>query len=269
MEHAINRYIPKDSTERRFDHIPAVVYYSGTPEKPCAMGYSGKRGKHDFYLTFKSVERRQAYIDNWLDGLMKHAEFKAEQKIINKGKSSSHAGAAAAIKAELKAAYPTIKFSVTSESFSMGDAVRIHWNLGPTVKQVEEITNRYQYGSFNGMEDIYEYTNTRKDIPQAKYVTCSRYFKSTLEIEAEKQDKRRDLWKEEATLTHTAWKDLCKIMNIPYEGQYTTIPEDYKHIVSGHYNPTISDMLYQIEYKTPLMDGYHGVKEENGRIEIY
>lgn len=87
---------------------------------------------------------------------------------------SNHAAAAKAIKAELKAAFPTVKFSVRSESFSMGDAVRIQWADGPITKQVTAITDKYQYGSFNGMEDIYEHDNRRDDIPQSKYVTTSR-----------------------------------------------------------------------------------------------
>jgi hypothetical protein len=84
------------------------------------------------------------------------------------------AQAAKAIKQELKQAYPNIKFSVVSDNYSMGDSVRINWTDGPTEKQVSSITDKYQYGSFNGMEDIYETTNRREDLPQSKYVQCSR-----------------------------------------------------------------------------------------------
>ena len=89
---------------------------------------------------------------------------------------SSHAAAAKAIRNELKAAFPTVKFSVTSESFSMGNSVHISWVDGYTVDQVEAIVGKYQYGSFNGMEDLYEMTNIREDIPQTKYVQTRREF---------------------------------------------------------------------------------------------
>lgn len=89
---------------------------------------------------------------------------------------SSHASTAKAIRQELKNIFPAVKFSVTSESFSMGDAVRIRWTDGPTVEQVEKITGKYQYGTFNGMEDMYESTNCRDDIPQTKYVSTRRDF---------------------------------------------------------------------------------------------
>lgn len=87
---------------------------------------------------------------------------------------SSHALCAKAIRNELKKAYPNTKFSVTSESFSMGNAVRINWDNGPTVEMVDAITGKYEYGHFDGMTDSYEYSNRRNDIPQIKYVTTNR-----------------------------------------------------------------------------------------------
>lgn len=78
--------------------------------------------------------------------------------------------ASAAIKKELKAA--GFKASVKSSNFSMGNSVDIRVeDVTPLqLKQIEGICGKYQYGSFNGMEDLYEYTNRRDDIPQAKYV---------------------------------------------------------------------------------------------------
>lgn len=84
------------------------------------------------------------------------------------------AQAAKAVRKELKGAFPKIKFSVTSENFANGDAVRISWTDGPTTEKVQEITNKYQYGSFNSMEDIYENTNYIEGMPQVKFVSTSR-----------------------------------------------------------------------------------------------
>src|SRR5437868_14760948 len=61
------------------------------------------------------------------------------------------------IKKELKATWPKLKFSVRYDSFSGGDSVHIGWNFGPTTDQVDDVVRKYQYGRFNGMEDIYEY----------------------------------------------------------------------------------------------------------------
>jgi hypothetical protein len=89
---------------------------------------------------------------------------------------SQHAATAKAIKQELKMAFPDIKFSVNSDSFAGGDSVRIKWTDGPTDKSVHEITSKYQYGHFNGMEDIYEYSNRIENLPQTKYIQTSRYI---------------------------------------------------------------------------------------------
>lgn len=97
---------------------------------------------------------------------------------------TTHAETAKAIRQELKAIFPTVKFSITSESFSMGNAVRIRWEDGCTVEQVESIAKKYQYGTFNGMEDLYEIDNNNDDIPQVKYVSTSRDFSETRKREA-------------------------------------------------------------------------------------
>lgn len=87
---------------------------------------------------------------------------------------STHAHAAKLIRQELKAAFPGIKFSVTSESYSGGSSIRTEWVNGPTENQVNAIIQKYQYGHFDGMYDIYEHSNSRDDIPQVKFVFASR-----------------------------------------------------------------------------------------------
>ena len=78
------------------------------------------------------------------------------------------------IRTELKKAFPSVKFSVTSCSFSMGNAVDIHWYNGATYKMVDDVVGKYQYGHFDGMTDSYEYSNKRKDIEQVKFVQTNR-----------------------------------------------------------------------------------------------
>jgi hypothetical protein len=89
---------------------------------------------------------------------------------------SNQAAAAKAIRQELKAAFPTVKFKVTSKGYSMGDHVDIDWTDGPTTRSVEAIVDKYQKGHFDGMIDLYEYSNSRDDIPQSKYVMTSREY---------------------------------------------------------------------------------------------
>ena len=95
----------------------------------------------------------------------------------------THALCAKEIRKDLKKVFPKIKFGVTSAVFSMGNSVDVRWTDGPTRDQVEGVIKKYQYGHFDGMTDYYEYSNSREDLPQAKYVMADR----TLSEEAIKE----------------------------------------------------------------------------------
>lgn len=84
--------------------------------------------------------------------------------------------AAKNIRIELNAAFKGVKFSVKSESFSMGNAIRVSWTDGPTDAQVDEITGKYKAGSFDGMTDCYDYEFSywTEAFGDAKYISTSR-----------------------------------------------------------------------------------------------
>jgi hypothetical protein len=82
------------------------------------------------------------------------------------------------IRIELKRAFPEVKFSITSSTFSMGDAIDVSWTDGPTVSQVDQIIGKYKAGSFDSMNDIYEYSNNAwtNAFGDAKYVHSRREY---------------------------------------------------------------------------------------------
>lgn len=113
------------------------------------------------------------------------------------------------IRAELKATFPGHKFSVTSERSS----IYIRWELGPSTKEVEAVTDKYSMGHFNGMEDIYEYD--RDDhFPRlfggAEYVSAYRSSNEAADL-----------------VTCTA---LCQRWNLPVpaDGRFGCIRDDNK-----------------------------------------
>lgn len=61
---------------------------------------------------------------------------------------------------------------VTSENYSMGCSVNVKiYDQQPKLyKLVESYCKNFQYGHFDGMIDCYEHSNSRDDIPQAKFV---------------------------------------------------------------------------------------------------
>jgi len=79
--------------------------------------------------------------------------------------------AAKAIRTELKATFPGVKFRVRSHSCS----INVTWTNGPTSKAVSEITWKYSNGRFDGMIDCYEYANDGRP-GGADYVFCEREY---------------------------------------------------------------------------------------------
>lgn len=97
-------------------------------------------------------------------------------------KKRSHALGAANIRKELKKAFPGLTFSVRSRSYNGGNNINIGWHFGPTTKQVEEITGKYQHGNFDGMSDCYNFNhdNTFADVfGGAYYVFENRSYNTT------------------------------------------------------------------------------------------
>lgn len=86
---------------------------------------------------------------------------------------SPHAATAAAIRAELKTL--KVKAKVTSERFSMGNAVTVYLkDINPAMMEaIKEITSKYQFGTFRAMEDYYDMNNIIQGLPQVKYVHVS------------------------------------------------------------------------------------------------
>lgn len=92
--------------------------------------------------------------------------------IIAAGYKTEAAYVASLLKKELKAKFPLVKFSVKSDSYSMGDSVRVSFTIGantPKVSEVEAIAKKFQGGSFDGMTDMYTYTY-KGDGPTTKYM---------------------------------------------------------------------------------------------------
>ena len=85
------------------------------------------------------------------------------------------------IRKELKQNFKDVKFSVTSKY----NKVDIRWTDGPTWGEVESLVNKYEYGSFDGMQDMYVMNNKRQDIPQTQYVFTSRQISEATEAMVE------------------------------------------------------------------------------------
>lgn len=60
------------------------------------------------------------------------------------------------VRADLKHAWQKIKFSVRCERGGYSSSISVSWTDGPTVKEVDQVVNRYRGGYFDGMTDSYQ-----------------------------------------------------------------------------------------------------------------
>jgi len=91
--------------------------------------------------------------------------------------------AAENIKRELQEAFPEVKFSVRTSYIAGASYIDILYLEGPTTKQVEKISKKYQEGRFNPLTDEYEFSNKKFEYGCARYVHVYRYNKDELPLD--------------------------------------------------------------------------------------
>ena len=57
------------------------------------------------------------------------------------------------IRKDLKANFPGVKFSVRSDTYSMGASIRVKYTDGPAEADVKAVTDKYVGAGFDGMID--------------------------------------------------------------------------------------------------------------------
>lgn len=264
-------YLIKNGYEQT-DYKNLVVF--AHPTELLLKSFWGTAANHTDFLRYRTAEQMNNKIVELKATADRREAWKAEQKEKNKGKSSSHAAASAAIKAELAKAFPHVKFSVRSSSFAGGNSVDISWTDGATVEQVEAISGKYQYGSFNGMEDLYEYTNTREDIPQVKYVSEYREVSQAIKDEVKAQLMNLKKYSEEQLNDWRSAPDeeAQKILydtEIPatYTGLRVIVNPDSKKY--DDYFCIVFDGVQQVEAKTEqAAERPASVEVEEGKIKV-
>lgn len=61
------------------------------------------------------------------------------------------------IRAALKREFPGVKFSVRSDTYSMGASIRVRWTDGPTSSEVDRVAGVFAGADFDGMVDLKVY----------------------------------------------------------------------------------------------------------------
>lgn len=130
------------------------------------------------FVEIKTVEREKIAKRNAELREQERERLKREYSYLIQKPEGGGKGAAQNIRIELKKNWPKIKFSVKSKYSS----VDVSWTDGPTEAQVDDIIQKYKAGSFNGMEDIYEYSEDAfNDVfGSAQYIFGHRHYSDAL-----------------------------------------------------------------------------------------
>jgi len=170
------------------------------------------------------------------------------------------------IKERLTALYPRVKFSVTSDTFSMGNSVDIRWTDGPTSEAVNAITKQYRYGSFDGMTDSYDYSGIDPALgcDGAKYVHCNRRTSSEYRTKiAAKADEHYGSLNPDDPGYHGKLADIEKMFFAypPAEPKQAVVPGQGGTMLSGLEYEVIKDVdtrdqseLYVVKIITRVKD---------------
>tara|TARA_Y100001963_G_scaffold98545_1_gene135539 strand:- start:13392 stop:14003 length:612 start_codon:yes stop_codon:yes gene_type:complete len=87
-------------------------------------------------------------------------------------KEITTAAVAKMIKKELTAAFKGTKFSVTSDRYAGGSAVRVNWTGGAGLSEVKEIVSKYEGAGFDGMIDMKYYKSHAINKVTGELVCC-------------------------------------------------------------------------------------------------
>jgi hypothetical protein len=159
-------YKPQNAVEIKSPDCTAVAYLGTSKHsgKLCAVGFSGKRNKPDFNYSFRDEDQARKYIAEHSAGVLAGEKRRKEwatqrnaeicrtplevwTKAQSKGSISSR-DAAVCLRAVLAREFPSIKFSVRSDS-----SLNIEWTDGPSYKAVNKIAQNYSFEGFDGMVD--------------------------------------------------------------------------------------------------------------------
>lgn len=86
----------------------------------------------------------------------------------------------AILKRHILATWPSVQIvGIKTDSFSGGDSMDVTYHAPERIEELELFVKSFRYGTFNGMDDSFEYTKDRKEIILEGHIMQSYMFAST------------------------------------------------------------------------------------------
>jgi hypothetical protein len=84
------QFIPKGSIKLTPKGVEAVVYVYESAGRPCALVFLGKQNKPALHVRYRSTERREQAVREYIESRRKVEEYKAEQQAKRRGFKHSY-----------------------------------------------------------------------------------------------------------------------------------------------------------------------------------
>lgn len=78
-------YYPAGAVVEKHESPVAEIHRYGDDDRPCVAMFGGRRAKPDNHFIYRSVEKREAAIEKYLEGLRASEAYKAERTSTAKG----------------------------------------------------------------------------------------------------------------------------------------------------------------------------------------
>jgi Large polyvalent protein associated domain 29 len=178
-----SRWFPTGSLAVNHPDNLGVVYvsvYDANKGSYQAVAYRGTAGKPEFNFSYRNREMLERKVSEWFDSLTARKTYvescRVEQSKATELKPDqvnyiSTTQTASLLRKALKKNFPSVKFSVRSDSYAGGSSIRIDWIDGPTTKQVDRIADQYQGSGFDGSIDL-KYSYTRWLMPDGSTIVA-------------------------------------------------------------------------------------------------
>lgn len=121
------------------------------------------------------------------------------------------------VRKALKEAFPEIKFSVRSDTYSGGASIRVRWTGGPITSQVEAIAKVFEGADFDGMTDYKSHNSHALDGEPvsfgADFIFCNRDSDNVAEDKAAEIFAKTpvDSWPSLASRFGLSFQTACRI----------------------------------------------------------
>lgn len=184
-------------------------------EKKFGIGYYFEKGYNmqkfainENTLSNMLIEAQEVKKQNLIKAHAEQAEedkkAQEEKKYLSQFTHADRRKTTSIIKKHCLNKFNISKIEIKTDSFSGGSSMAVTYYSPEPIKQLEDFIKNFQYGHFNGMEDIYEYSNQNNIILEKHILQQYKYCSSCHEIGEGKKEIEKSTPTQKSAVSNTS-----------------------------------------------------------------